>query len=75
MWGDLWRRKREEGSQKNKKIKNKRRRRREKRENLKKCVGIGKAKEALGGWEKLKIVNIKKEKRKMKKVRDKDVEL
>ena len=48
---------------------------REKRENLKKCVGIGKAKEALGGWEKLKIVNIKKEKRKMKKVRDKDVEL
>ena len=47
------------GSQKKKK-----KRRREKRENLKKCVGIGKAKEALGGWEKLKIVNIKKEKRK-----------
>ena len=56
MWGDLWRRKREEGSQKNKKInKKRRRRRREKRENLKKCVGIGKAKEALGGWEKFKI--------------------
>ena len=59
----MWRRKREEGSQKKKK--------KEKRENLKKCVGIGKAKEALGGWEKLKIVNIKKK----KKVRDKDVEL
>ena len=40
---------------------------REKRENLKKCVGIGKAKEALGGWEKLKIVNIKKRKKKKEK--------
>ena len=68
MWGDLWRRKREEGSSKRKK-------REREGENLKKCVGIGKVKEAFGGWEKLKIVNIKKEKRKMKKVRDKDVEL